>query len=1334
MFYFRHFRRGLLLLAGLSAGPLSAAPLITEFLASNAAGLADEDGALPDWIELHNPDVSPLDLLGWTLTDDASRPARWTFPSTVIAPGGYLVVFASGKNRAVSGAPLHTNFSLSAGGEFLALYPPENLTPAMAWFPAYPAQSADVSYGLLGTTAGGTQAFFPVPTPGSANVPSTAPAEAVGFSLGSRTFTSTSTLSLSLTTVSPTATIRYTTNRSVPTAASTPYSGLIPVSASTRIRARAFEPGRPDGTVTSETYLLLDAAASAFTSPLPIVLTHTFSAGSLPNDTVVTANIMVFEPRAPDNLARLTDLPVTATPVSLERRGSTTASAPKHSMTLELWDEANADRNLPVLGMPSDSDWVLHAPYEFDRSLIHNDLIYRLSNEAGRYASRTKLVEHFHSTMDGTVSGIINSTADYFGIYSLQERVTRGDARVDIEKITTADNTVPEVQGGYLLKVDRTGTDAGLAAGGYSNGVGTVGLVWVDPKESSTVPEQVVTPAQKTWVTQNLNAMWIAMNVPNFLDPVNGYAKYLEVIPTVDNHILNTAARNLDALRLSAYWHKPRSGKWTAGPIWDFDRAMGSVDSRENGPLTWSGASSGGDFGTDFFHYKWYSEMFQDPNFWQQWVDRLDVLRQSALSTAHVLAVIDELVAPLAVGGASTPVSRNLQRWSAMTPRGANANTPGTNGTWAGEIAYLKTWWTQRLGFMDGQFTRPVSSSLRPGVVAPGSVTSLSAPSTALPGVQIYFTTDGTDPRPVATARYPLAGVPLVTTLLPEISTVRTIVPDRDIGTDWQGADLNGNSNSADDFDDSGWRANAPGTPNGVGYDDLISPIPPQVNFLPGIGVRFNTTLNPVAPATPANTMLGNRATCYLRLPVILTTEQIASIAAPAALTLQMRSDDGFVAYLNGVEVARDRAPAVPAWNSASTLVRADKDAYEWTSYPISGFAHLLKAGTNLLAIQGLNSSTSSNDALYGARLVLLTPPPPYEPPVAAGAQLYTSPVTITGPVVITSRTLNPVIPSDPPTTAGGGTGAVPNGSGWSAPRRDVYLPGAVPPTASNLAITEILYHPEPPAAAEVAAGFDQANDFEFIRLTNTGVEPLNLTGIRFSAGITFTKTLDITSWLAPGQSVVVVENAAAYTFRYGSSYPIAGVFSGALDDGGENVGLVDPGSLAIADLTYDDNLPWPLDADAGKSLIYTGGIPSQGSSWRASLDAGGSGVTSFAAFQSRYFPAGGTPAAATSDPDGDGLNNFAEYAMGTDPRWSGVIEAAPLVLVSTNPLRLKAQRRTGLANAAWVLESATSLQTWQATEITPQVVSLTNDLETLEWQCPATAAPVFYRLKIVTP
>ena len=1338
MSYGRFFRVLLPALAIFGAGRLAAAPLITEFLASNVGGLLDEDGARPDWIEIHNPDAAAVNLLGWTLTDTAAQPTRWAFPSTTLVPGGYLVVFASGKNRAVGGMPLHTNFSLATGGEFLGLFPPGNLTASNSWFPAYPVQTADVSYGLSAPTAAAQSVYFATPTPGAPNVTSNAPAEAVRISPGSRTFTSPATLTLSLTTISPTAEIRYTTNRTLPTISSTLYTGPVTLSASTRIRARAFEPGRPEGPVTSETWLMLDAAAAAFTSPLPIVLTHNFGTGTLANDAVVPANMMIFAPKAPDNLARMTDLPVTATPVSLERRGSTTAAAPKHSMTLELWDEANEDRNLPLLGMPADSDWVLHAPYEFDRSLIHNDLIYRLSNDSGRYAPRTKLVEHFHnvdSAPGGVVNGAITATADYFGIYSLQERITRGDERVNIEKITTADNAVPDVQGGYLLKIDRRGTDVGIAAGGYSAGVGSVGPIWVDPKESSAIPAQVVTAAQKTFVVNDLNAMWDAMRAPDFLDPVNGYAKYLDVVPTVDNHILNTAARNLDALRLSAYWYKPRYGKWTAGPLWDFDRAMGSVDSRENGPLTWSAvasASSGGDFGTDFFHYIWYNEMFRDPNFWQQWVDRLDVLRNTSLGTARVLAVIDELSAPLSAGGASTPVARNLSRWSAMPPRATNVLTPGTNGTSAGETAYLKTWWTQRLAFMDGQFTRPTTADLGPGLVAVGSTVGLTSLSTSTSGVKIYYTSDGSDPRPPATVRYPVAGVPVVTTLMPETSSVRTTVPSADIGTAWQGLDLNSNNDPLDDFDDSAWRSNAAGALNGVGYDDATTGA--NISFLPALGVRLNTTANPVSPAVPANTMFGNNATCYLRMPFVLTPAQVASVAAPAVLTLQIRSDDGFVAFLNGVEIVRDRAPSTLTWNAVAIAARPDADALTWTSFTVSSFANLLKAGNNVLALHGMNSSVSSNDALFGARLVLLTPPPPYVPPLAASAQAYTGPITITGPMVITSRTLNPVLPSDPPTTAGGGTGAVPNGTGWSAPRRDVYLPGTVAPTAANLTITEIHYHPEPANPAERAAGFLQANDFEFIRVTNIGSQPLNLTGMRFSAGIVYTQALDIASYLAPGQSAVIVENREAFVRRYGNSWTILGEFSGSLDDGGENVVLVDAASIAIADLTYDDAAPWPTGADSGKSLLYTGGHAGNGFNWRASLDAGGSGVTSFTAFQFRYFPAGGAAAAAAADPDADGLTNFAEYAMGTDPRRAGPVDVSPLAIVSASPLRLRIQRRSGLVNTSFVLESASNLAGWQPVIVVPVITSLTPELDAVDWLPLITPAPVFFRVRVSSP
>ena len=124
-----------------------------------------------------------------------------------------------------------------------------------------------------------------------------------------------------------------------------------------------------------------------------------------------------------------------------------------------MQDENGIDRNFPVLGMPGDSDWVMHAPYQFDRSMMHNDLIYRLSNDAGRYAVRTKFVEHFHNvqnvtnTIEGSATGV-----DYFGVYSFMEKITRGTNRVDVENLTISDNAAPAVQGGYMFKVDRLDT------------------------------------------------------------------------------------------------------------------------------------------------------------------------------------------------------------------------------------------------------------------------------------------------------------------------------------------------------------------------------------------------------------------------------------------------------------------------------------------------------------------------------------------------------------------------------------------------------------------------------------------------------------------------------------------------------------------------------------------------------------------------------------------------------------------------------------------------------------------------------------------------------------
>ena len=121
---------------------------ISEFLAKNSTGLQDEDGAYSDWIEICNSSTNTVNLGGWFLTDSAGNLTKWRFPSTNVPPSGFLVVFASGKNRAVPGLPLHANFSLSADGEYLALVKPDGVSIASEFAPQFPPQYANISYGV----------------------------------------------------------------------------------------------------------------------------------------------------------------------------------------------------------------------------------------------------------------------------------------------------------------------------------------------------------------------------------------------------------------------------------------------------------------------------------------------------------------------------------------------------------------------------------------------------------------------------------------------------------------------------------------------------------------------------------------------------------------------------------------------------------------------------------------------------------------------------------------------------------------------------------------------------------------------------------------------------------------------------------------------------------------------------------------------------------------------------------------------------------------------------------------------------------------------------------
>ena len=138
-----------LLTASLTANATAVSPVvISEFMASNTRGLADEDGANPDWIEIRNTSAAAVNLNDWSLTDNPGSLTKWRFPDTNINAGAYLVIFASGKNRRVPGKPLHTDFQLSSGGEYLALVLPDGVTIATQFAPAFPPQVPNVSYGF----------------------------------------------------------------------------------------------------------------------------------------------------------------------------------------------------------------------------------------------------------------------------------------------------------------------------------------------------------------------------------------------------------------------------------------------------------------------------------------------------------------------------------------------------------------------------------------------------------------------------------------------------------------------------------------------------------------------------------------------------------------------------------------------------------------------------------------------------------------------------------------------------------------------------------------------------------------------------------------------------------------------------------------------------------------------------------------------------------------------------------------------------------------------------------------------------------------------------------
>ena len=570
----------------------------------------------------------------------------------------------------------------------------------------------------LGPVNAEVRQYFVEPTPGGPNrqgVDSVSPDPAFSHDSGAYG----GNLMVELAAEGEGAVIRYTLDGTIPDAGSEVYAGPVAVTAAATLTARVWVEGSLPGESVSRSYLMLSDSVQAFTSNLPIVLIDTFGRGI--GEGSYTQVFCQFIDVGEDGRASITGEPDYVGRAGMKVRGSSSTGFPKKQYAFETWDEANEDLDVSVLGMPAESDWILHAPYS-DKSLMRNVLCYQWSNHIGQYAVRTKFVEVYMNTRRNTRIG--SSPAEYMGVYVFMEKIKRDGDRVDIERLLPGDESAPEVTGGYILKKDRLDPgDTGLTTSRGQR------LAYFYPKE------RLIRPAQRTYIRNYLNAFEAALYGANFTDPEAGYAAHIDVMSFIDHHIMVEIAKNIDGYRLSTFMYKPRGGKLRMGPIWDYNLSLGNANYLNGGnPVGWYYPQLGaGD-------YPWYARLFQDTRgFRAMYSERWRQLRGELFSLDYLLGTVDQWAGKL-----RESQERNFQRWNIL----GSYVWPNfyIAPTWEDEISWMSNWLENRVAWMDGQLiglpTRPEFSS-NGGFIDPGFELSITSGDEG----QIYYTLDGSDPK-----------------------------------------------------------------------------------------------------------------------------------------------------------------------------------------------------------------------------------------------------------------------------------------------------------------------------------------------------------------------------------------------------------------------------------------------------------------------------------------------------------------------------------------------------------------------------------------------------------
>jgi hypothetical protein len=429
----------------------------------------------------------------------------------------------------------------------------------------------------------------------------------------------------------------------------------------------------------------LPTYAQSFTqSKLPILRINT-RGNSILDEPKTTAIMEVFD--SPSQLNDISKAPTIRTHIGIELRGSTSKDFfPKKPYGFETRDSTGANRNIALLGLPTENDWVLNTVYN-DKTLMRDVLAYDLVRRSGRYATRYRYCEV-----------IINN--EYLGVYVLMEKVKVDKNRVDIASLKTTENSGDDLTGGYIIKIDKTS--------------GSKSRTWTSniPPQFGTSSQRVVfqvhqpnaediTNQQFTYIQKFINDFEAEINSErNYDNPNATYKKRLDLDSFVDYFLITELTRNVDGYRLSNYLHKNKDSKnprLIAGPAWDYNLGFGNADYYDGWKTTgWVYLlPETPDGQSDFFQQPfWYRRLLRDSAYVNKVGKRWKDLRKGAWANNRIMQWIDSTQTNLA-----EPRRRDNDKWGVL----GRKIWPNyySSPVYIDEVNWLKDWITQRLAYMD---------------------------------------------------------------------------------------------------------------------------------------------------------------------------------------------------------------------------------------------------------------------------------------------------------------------------------------------------------------------------------------------------------------------------------------------------------------------------------------------------------------------------------------------------------------------------------------------------------------------------------------------------------